>query len=129
MRSGLRGGSRIGLTPDDIDNLIKNAIDAMQYSPRKKLMIKTWFEDNNVFMEITDTGEGIAEEDLDRIFSPDFTTKPIGKGTGLGLASVKTMVEGYSGEIQVESNKEQGTTFTIKLPVKNKNTHYPNTPA
>ena len=102
-----------------IDNLIKNAIDAMQYSPRKKLMIKTWFEDNNVFMAITDTGEGIAEEDLDRIFLPDFTTKPVGKGTGLGLASVKTMVEGYSGEIQVESNKEQGTTFTIKLPVKN----------
>ncbi len=101
-----------------IDNLIKNAIDALQHSPRKKLMIKTWFEDNNVFMDITDTGEGIAKEDLDRIFSPDFTTKPVGKGTGLGLASVKTMVEGYSGEIQVESKKGQGTTFSIKLPVR-----------
>ncbi|NQT69637.1 MAG: hybrid sensor histidine kinase/response regulator [Desulfobacteraceae bacterium] len=101
-----------------IDNLIKNAIDAMQHSAKKTLMIKTRFEDNNVFMDITDTGEGIAQEDLDRIFSPDFTTKPVGKGTGLGLASVKTMVEGYNGEIQVESKKGQGTTFTIKLPVK-----------
>jgi len=101
-----------------IDNLIKNAIDAMQHSPRKKLLIKTGLEDSNVFMEITDTGEGIAQEDLDRIFSPDFTTKPVGKGTGLGLASVKAMVEGYSGEIQVESKKGQGTTFTVKLPVR-----------
>ena len=101
-----------------IDNLIKNAIDAMQHSAKKTLMIKTRFEDNNVFMDITDTGEGIAQEDLDRIFSPDYTTKPVGKGTGLGLASVKTMVEGYNGEIQVESKKGQGTTFTIKLPVK-----------
>ena len=101
-----------------IDNLIKNAIDAMQHSPRKKLLIKTGLEDSNVFMEITDTGEGIAQEDLDRIFSPDFTTKPVGKGTGLGLASVKTMVEGYSGEIQVKSKKGQGTTFTVKLPAR-----------
>ncbi len=100
-----------------IDNLIKNAIDAMQYSPRKKLLIKTGFEDSNVFLEVTDTGEGIAQEDFDRIFSPDFTTKPVGKGTGLGLASVKTMVEGYSGEIKVESKQGHGTTCTVKLPV------------
>jgi len=101
-----------------IDNLIKNAIDAMQHSLRKKLLIKTGHKGSDVFMEISDTGEGIAKEDLDKIFSSDFTTKPIGKGTGLGLASVKTMVEGYSGVIQVESNKDQGTTFTVKLPVR-----------
>jgi len=90
----------------------------MQHSLRKKLLIKTGHKGSDVFMEISDTGEGIAKEDLDKIFSSDFTTKPIGKGTGLGLASVKTMVEGYSGVIQVESNKDQGTTFTVKLPVR-----------
>ena len=66
---------------------------------------------------MSDTGEGIAEENLPEIFSPDFTTKPIGKGTGLGLASVKTMVEAYSGDIRVESEKGEGTTFTVRIPV------------
>lgn len=101
-----------------IDNLITNAIDAMQHSPKKKLLIKTWLENSNVAIMITDNGEGIAQEDLGKIFSPDFTTKPVGKGTGLGLASVKTMVEGYSGEIQIESEKGQGTTLTVKLPAR-----------
>ena len=99
-----------------IDNLIKNAIDAMQNSPTKKIAINTHYEDHSVFMDITDSGEGIAEDDLKKIFSPDFTTKPVGKGTGLGLASVKMMVEGYSGEIKVESIKGRGTRFCVKLP-------------
>jgi signal transduction histidine kinase len=98
------------------DNLIKNAIDAMENSPEKKLIVETFSDDNTVAIRISDTGEGISEENLARIFSPDFTTKPIGKGTGLGLASVRTMVDAYSGEIQVESKKGVGTTFTVRLP-------------
>ncbi|RLB82311.1 MAG: hypothetical protein DRH17_06295 [Deltaproteobacteria bacterium] len=100
-----------------IDNLVKNAIDAMEHSPEKRLTVETRLEDKAVVIRISDTGEGIAEEDLARIYSPDFTTKPIGKGTGLGLASVKTMVDAYSGDIQVESRKGEGTTFTVRIPI------------
>ena len=101
-----------------VDNLLKNAIDAMEQSPKKYLTVETRFEDKSVAIRISDTGEGIAEEDLPRIYSPDFTTKPIGKGTGLGLSSVKTMVDAYSGDIRVESKRGKGTTFIIKIPVK-----------
>ena len=100
-----------------IDNLVKNAIDAMENSPLKRLTTETNMEDNALIIRISDTGEGVAEENLTKIFSPDFTTKPIGKGTGLGLASAKRMVEAYSGDIQAESEKDKGTTFIVRIPV------------
>ncbi|HBF43438.1 MAG TPA: hypothetical protein DDW42_07380 [Desulfobacteraceae bacterium] len=53
---------------------------------------------------------------IGKIFSSDFTTKPVGKGTGLGLASVKTMVDAYSGDIQVESKRGKGTVFVVSIP-------------
>jgi len=100
-----------------IDNLVKNAINAMENTQEKKLTIETYMEDKNVSVRISDTGEGIFKEDLKKIFSPDFTTKPISKGTGLGLASVKTMLDAYSGDIQVKSKRGEGTTFTIRIPI------------
>jgi signal transduction histidine kinase len=101
-----------------LDNVIKNAIDAMEKSDQKLLTIETCTKDEFVVIKFTDTGEGISEEHLARVFHPGFTTKPIGKGTGLGLASTKTMVEAYSGTIDVQSEKGKGTAFTIFLPVK-----------
>ncbi len=100
-----------------IDNLIKNAIDAMENTQEKRLTIETCLEDKSVAVRISDTGEGIFKENLKKIFSPDYTTKPISKGTGLGLASVKTMVDAYSGDIQVKSKRGEGTTFTIRIPI------------
>jgi signal transduction histidine kinase len=100
-----------------VDNLLKNAIDAMEHSQEKRLAVETCLEDKAVLIRISDTGEGIAQEDLPKIYSPDFTTKPIGKGTGLGLASVKTMVDAYSGDMQVRSRKGEGTTFIVRIPV------------
>ncbi|UCG99667.1 MAG: hybrid sensor histidine kinase/response regulator [Deltaproteobacteria bacterium] len=100
-----------------IDNLLKNAIDAMEHSQEKRLAVETCLEDKAVLIRISDTGEGIAEEDLPKIYSPHFTTKPIGKGTGLGLASVKAMVDAYSGDIQVESKKGKGTTLIVRIPI------------
>jgi signal transduction histidine kinase len=100
-----------------VDNLLKNAIDAMEHSQEKSLAVETCLDGKAVLIRISDTGEGIAEEDLPKIYSPDFTTKPIGKGTGLGLASVKTMLDAYSGDIQVESRKGKGTTFIVRIPV------------
>jgi signal transduction histidine kinase len=69
-----------------------------------------------VQIEIGDTGCGIAAGDLDKVFSPDFSTKPVGKGTGLGLASVNTMVKAYSGNIIIKSEPGQGTRVTVSLP-------------
>jgi len=100
-----------------VDNLLNNAIDAMEHSPEKRLTVETCLEDKAVLIRISDTGDGIAEEDIPKIYFPDFTTKPIGKGTGLGLASVKTMVDAYSGDIQVKSRKGEGTTFIFRIPV------------
>jgi signal transduction histidine kinase len=67
-------------------------------------------------LEFTDTGEGIAEENLSRIFDPFFTTKAIGKGTGLGLSTSYGIVESHGGKIRVKSRVGKGTTFTIELP-------------
>jgi two-component system, sensor histidine kinase and response regulator len=101
-----------------IDNLVHNALDAMADSPTKRLSISTRFEDNSVCMTIADTGTGIDEKILPHIFQPDFTTKPLDKGTGLGLASVKTMVESYGGRIEVRANDPQGAIFDVYLPIK-----------
>jgi len=100
-----------------VDNLVANAIEAMEHSPEKRLTIMTYLENNAVCIRISDTGKGIYKEDLEKIFSPEFTTKPMSTGTGLGLASVKTMVDAYSGDIQVESKRGKGTAFIVRIPV------------
>ncbi len=104
-----------------LDNLIRNAIDAMEAQSIKKLRICTTHDHRSVILEISDTGEGITEEDLPLIFNPDFSTKPMEKGTGLGLASVQAMVTAYGGKIKVQSQKGQGATFTLNFPINYKN--------
>jgi two-component system sensor histidine kinase/response regulator len=100
-----------------IDNLVYNALDAMADSRIKQLTISTYCQEDSVCMSIADTGTGIDAQVLPLIFQPDFTTKPLDKGTGLGLASVKTMTESYGGRIEVRSNDPQGAIFIVCLPV------------
>lgn len=71
---------------------------------------------DNVFVEISDSGCGIALQDLDHIFDPFFTTKPIGEGTGLGLSISFGIVKRHGGRISVDSHLNQGTTFRVELP-------------
>jgi polar amino acid transport system substrate-binding protein len=96
-------------------NLISNSIDAM--SDGGVLKIKTSIE-NNVFTVICeDNGCGIDENNMSNIFNPFFTTKEIGKGTGLGLFIVYSEVEKLGGRIDVKSKVGEGTTFTITIPI------------
>ncbi len=94
-------------------NLINNARQAMPAGG--VLRIRTGHGDESVRIAVSDTGHGIAEEALDNIFEPLFTTRA--KGVGLGLSIVKDFVEKHGGAIDVESELGKGTTFTVRLPV------------
>ena len=70
-----------------------------------------------MIITFTDSGSGISEENMNKIFEPFFTTKSQGKGTGLGLWVSYGIIKSFQGNIEVSSNSEIGTTFTIKLPI------------
>jgi PAS domain S-box-containing protein len=97
-------------------NIILNAIQAMPGGGQ--LIIKTKASrSDGIAISIIDTGVGIPEENLEKIFEPLFTNKA--KGIGLGMAITKTFVEGHGGSIEVRSKTGKGSTFTIKLPFSN----------
>ena len=94
-------------------NIILNAVQAMPEGG--KLEIKTLARKTMVEIIFRDTGVGISEENLQKIFEPLFTTKS--KGFGLGLAIVKDIIDKHGGTIEVESEVDVGTTFIVKLPL------------
>jgi len=98
-------------------NIIVNAAEAMHGNGTLTITTFRPPDGKTVFVEFTDTGEGIPAENLTRIFDPFFTTKEVGKGTGLGLATSYGIVEDHGGKISVKSQVGEGTTFTIELPV------------
>jgi two-component system NtrC family sensor kinase len=83
---------------------------------KKYIIIRTYSKDDFVFFEISDNGSGIPKDNLERIFEPFYTSKDVGKGTGLGLTISYNIIKDYGGEIDVESQKGLGTTFIIKFP-------------
>jgi PAS domain S-box-containing protein len=97
-------------------NLLSNARDAMPDGG--DISIRTKYDEdlNHFILEVTDNGQGIAEEVRSRIFDPFFTTKSVGKGSGLGLSIVKGIVQSHGGEITLDSTIGTGTTFTVALP-------------
>ena len=94
--------------------LAENAIDAMPEGGT--LHFRAGSDGSRVLVAVSDTGVGIAPEDLPRIFDPFFTTKEVGRGTGLGLAVCYGIVTEHDGRISVESTVGRGTTFTLALP-------------
>lgn len=103
-------------------NLTNNAIEALENSIKKEINIKLKTELQHLVIEISDTGCGIGPENISKIFTPFFTTKKIGKGTGLGLAISYGIIKMHKGEIKVKSIINQGTKFTVKIPItQNKN--------
>jgi two-component system NtrC family sensor kinase len=95
-------------------NVLVNATQAI--TGRGTITIKTWTEKDVVRISIADTGEGIPEENLPKVFDPGFTTKGVGVGTGLGLSICYNIIQEHGGRIDLESSGE-GTTFTITLPI------------
>ena len=96
-------------------NIIVNAIQAM--TEGGQLTIHTEVSGKFVLLIVKDTGIGMEKKELKKIFLPFFTTKDVGKGTGLGLAVVHGIVTSHAGSIQVDSKVGEGTRFTIQLPI------------
>ena len=95
------------------DNLIKNAIDAM--TEGGSLTVKTDVSGSKVLISFADTGKGMTDEEMGKLFVPLYTTKA--KGMGFGLAICKRITEAHQGKISVESKVGKGTTFSISLPL------------
>jgi PAS domain S-box-containing protein len=99
-------------------NLVFNAMESM---PEGGTMTFSGGQDDNsdeVWLALTDTGQGIDERDLPRIFEPFYSTKGAGKGVGLGLSMVYGIIREHNGNIEVDSEPGKGTTFKITLPTK-----------
>ncbi|OGR18831.1 MAG: hypothetical protein A2X81_09300 [Desulfobacterales bacterium GWB2_56_26] len=107
--------------PDQIKqiflNLLNNAADACQ-NGSGIITISTRQEENGVVVAIKDNGTGIESGKIGLIFQPFYTTKPAAKGTGLGLSVCHGIVQSHRGEIRVESRPDEGSTFTVRLPIK-----------
>jgi signal transduction histidine kinase len=101
-----------------LTNLLVNAAQAVREVERTahRVRISTRHDDGGVSITITDTGPGIAFEDLERIFDPFYTTKPAGSGTGLGLSVSRELVRALGGELLVESVPGEGASFAVLLP-------------
>jgi len=107
-------------------NLVSNARDAIlaradqpgQHPPAdsNRIDIRTYAEGGHVYLSVADTGQGIAEEDLPKVFEPFYTTKTTGQGMGLGLSISYGIVKDYGGEIRIRSARGLGSTFTLCFP-------------
>ena len=106
----------IGQLQQVLMNLLSNAHDAMESCATKTISVNTREMTDQVVVEVADTGSGIEPENIERLFSRSFTTKPVGKGSGMGLDLVRKMVEEMDGSIEVESVVSRGTTFRIIFP-------------
>jgi len=94
--------------------LLVNAAQAIER--RGTITLRTGYTEDRVWVEVADTGKGIAPEDLKRIFDPFFTTKPVGQGTGLGLSVAYSIVRQHHGSLDVVSEPGQGSRFRIEIP-------------
>ena len=98
-------------------NVLKNAIEALEGREDGTVWISTSFRDNMVVVRIADNGSGIPKKDLPKVFEPFYTTKPVGRGTGLGLSVSYCIMQDLKGEIRIESVEGRGTIVYLTLPL------------
>ncbi len=111
-------------------NLIINATHAIEEGDveNNEIRVRTWSDENYVYAEVKDTGSGIDRKSREKLFEPFYSTKDIGKGSGLGLTISKSIIESYGGAISVDSEKGKGTSFIVQLPVAEKQVEIARTP-
>jgi two-component system NtrC family sensor kinase len=120
---------KMNVVPQDIGRVILNLITNAFYAVNERLRqappdshyeptvsVSTKKSGDKILVSVKDNGNGIPQKVLDKIFQPFFTTKPTGQGTGLGLSLSYDIVKAHGGEIKVNTNENEGTEFTIKLP-------------
>lgn len=98
-----------------LNNVVKNAIQAIPLERQGKIVIRLYREDHNAVVSVSDNGCGIPDSQKSRVFQPNFTTKT--SGTGLGLAMCSKMVESMNGHIYFETEVDEGSTFFIQIPL------------
>ena len=100
---------------------MKNGIEAMSDIPveRRQLLLQAHVQDGRTMeISVADQGHGLAEEDIERIFAPFYTTKP--EGMGIGLAICRSIIEFHQGRLWVEPRREGGTIFRFTVPIEEK---------
>ena len=97
-------------------NLLVNASHAMDHGGAHHLFVRSFQDGDRVVVEIEDSGTGIEEDLLDRIFDPFVTTKPVGEGSGLGLWICNSIVRGAGGTLEIQSQVDVGTIVTLSFP-------------
>jgi signal transduction histidine kinase len=111
-----------------LDNLIVNALDAMWDKEEQTLTIITRQDEDNLYIDVQDTGCGIAPENLSKVFDPFYTTKPLQgeekqrnqpTGTGLGIYTCMQILKDFGGDIKVTSELNKGSIFTVRIPKQN----------
>jgi signal transduction histidine kinase len=119
---------KINVVPQDIGRVVLNIINNAFYAVNEKkriagedyqpvVSVQTNKLDDKIQITVTDNGNGIPQNIVDKIFQPFFTTKPTGQGTGLGLSLAYDIVKAHGGEIKVVTKEGEGSEFTFKLPV------------
>ncbi len=119
---------KINIVPQDISRVLLNLFTNAFYTvnERKKtadnnykplVSVQTKKVNNNIEIKVTDNGNGIPQNIIDKIFQPFFTTKPTGQGTGLGLSLSYDIIKAHGGELKVDSKEGEGSEFSINLPV------------
>ncbi|MEO7048430.1 MAG: ATP-binding protein, partial [Ferruginibacter sp.] len=122
---------KINIIPQDIGRVLLNLYNNAFYAVNQKLnaqssefnanyqptvSVTTKKFENNIIITVSDNGNGVPQNIVDKIFQPFFTTKPTGQGTGLGLSLSYDIVKAHGGEIKVETEMKKGSTFIIQLP-------------
>jgi two-component system sensor histidine kinase HupT/HoxJ len=97
-------------------NLVQNAVDVMESQPEPQLDIHCEQDDKTVYVQIRDRGPGISAEAVNQVFDPFYTTKPVGKGTGLGLYISYNLAVDQGGELRATNHPDGGAVFSLILP-------------
>ena len=98
-----------------IINLLTNAIYAIK--EKGKILITTKTEEKNLLIQISDTGSGISEENINKVTVPFFTTKDPGEGTGLGMSIAYNIIKEHKGSLKYKSKEGEGTTVIVSFPI------------